>query len=179
MTTTTTATTKTKLPPLTLEDIERLTGEITEAAIKLAIDMAAMDEEINRIRAAHAPAQLNLSMEITAKKKKIRTWAVKNPEAFGDKRSIDFTRATVGFETSNPAVDIVGDMTEDDVIAKLIQEEGGDEYVRLGKATLDKQAIIRDREARAVMFAECGLVIEQAQKFYVTPKLEKPAEVAS
>lgn len=174
MTTTTTATTKPKLPPLTLEDIERMTGEITESAIKLALDLDGMNKEIDVVRAKHAQAQLNLSMEINSRKKKIRTWAVKNPGAFGDKRSIEFTRATVGFDTANHAVDIVGDMTEDDVIAKLIQEEGGDVYVRLGKATLDKQAIIRDREARAALFAECGLVIEQAQKFYVTPKLEKP-----
>lgn len=93
---------------------------------------------------------------------------------FATPKSREYANAVIGFRTSPPAVErrITGEKWE--TIAERVEQLfWGEPYVKRGKAALNKDAILRDREIlTAEQLAVAGLTIEQAETFFIEPKSE-------
>lgn len=166
---------KVTVPEITQDEFIRLTGEVAEAQLALTASVAKMNTECDAIRANYAAEHARLGAVIDVTSKICERFASANPQVFGDARSIDIARAIVGFRTGQPTVKTAKGVTIDDVVSTLASLDGGDVYIRLGKATLDKEAVLRDREAHPEMFKQAGLRIVQEERFFIDPKEDSPA----
>lgn len=160
---------------LTMDDVIRITGEIAESQHELKTDTDLVNQQIDKIKAEHEQKQADLALAIKVRIEQLERWAVANPEAFADTRSIDLPRATVGFRVGNPTVKTTKGVREPEAIEYLMKY-GGAEYVRFGKPTLDKESIIRDFEIKADTFNKSGIQIVQLERFYVDVKGDQPIE---
>lgn len=167
---------KVTVPDLSMDDIVRITGEISAAHHALAVDTEQMNRKLDAVKAGHQERQTMLAAEIKSKTELLERWASANPQAFGERRSIDLPRAVVGFRLSNPSVKPTKGMGIADIVEHLLREPGGDRFVRMAKPELDKPAILAEREALSDLFARCGIKIVQEERFFIEPKSEQPAE---
>lgn len=168
---------KINVPDLTMDDFIRLTGEVSEAQHALDSDTALVNQQIDNLRAAHEVVQSKLAQEIKTKGDLLERWASAHREVFGDKKSLDLPRALVGFRTGQPTVKITKGWSVADAVESLLRRTDGSQFVSQAKPTLNKPAILAQREAMAGVFETCGVEIVQEERFFIEPKQDQPAEV--
>lgn len=164
------------IPTLTRDEVDQLAGDVAAASIAIDGITAALNKRIDELRAACAEDLGRLTAERDAKSEQLERWATAHPEEFVRARSIDLTRAVIGFRMGQPTVKRAKGITEADAIENLLRHEGGDQFVRLGKPALDKEAIIKERDGLGDMFKTCGLRIVQDERFFIEPKKDTPSE---
>lgn len=119
----------------------------------------------------------------------LQVWASQHSEEFADKRSIDLGFARLGFRKGPPKVEKRGKFTWPQIVtfllALVVREKDaagnetdtvvfeGADYVRYGEPTVNKDAILNDRETipeEALKLA--GIFIDQDEFFYFEPTSE-------
>lgn len=170
---------KITVPDLTMDDFIRITGEVSEAHHALVSDNAMLTQQIDNLKAAHEVTQATLAQEIKTKSDLLERWASANRDLFGDKKSLDLPRALVGFRTGQPSVKLTKGWSVSDAVDSLQRLRDGDQFITQAKPTLNKPAILSQREAMGGVFAKCGIEIVQEERFFIEPKAEGPAEVVS
>ena len=135
---------------------------------------AEMNVELTRVRARYESELAVLAEAIKNETARLRDWADSDPTLLGKSRSIKLLHGTVGYRLGNWAVKLVRGFKAERAVA-LVKSIIGPGYVRT-KEELDKELLLADRARYpAETLASCGLRLEQAESFYVTPeKTEAP-----
>lgn len=163
-------------PMLTHEEVVTVTGEIAAAAHALALDAERMNKKVDTLKRQHEEKQAALSAVIRIKTELLERWANANPQQFGERRSIDFPRAVIGYRLTTPRVETTKGVTHAAAIEQLAREPNGAQYIRVKAPELNKPAIIAARETDAELFSRAGIVVTQGETFFVSPKTDGPAE---
>lgn len=140
-----------------------------------------MDARINVIRQEYAQDIINLSELVSLSdnalqscKERLQVWAEahRETEFDGDKKSIRFLTAVIGFRKLKPAVETLTGWTGPKAALALLRKKWGKDYVKTTYGLL-KNELIRDRDKLGSKLATCGLVIEEAEEFYIDHKTEQ------
>ena len=159
------------------DELEQVMGEYAAAYIERERMLLDMEAEINAVRQRYEAAIASHTETCDGLFEDIQAWAVLNPGAFKDKKSLALLHGTVGFRTSPPAVKQVKGVKSEHTLSRL-HACGEMGYVRV-KQEVDKDAILAafaehrtDNDKLSVF----GLVVEQVEKFYADVNHEKISE---
>ncbi len=157
-------------------------GDIRQLTIERMTLFAEFEAATKAIDDAHRPAIDDIGEQLQARTEQVKAWAIENPEAFGDKRSIETIHGTFGWRMGQWQCDKLagwiwqaGKKTK--AGAKIVLEAikthwGGSRYVRV-KEEVDCDALIAARgELTARDLSDIGVRIFQEEGFYVDPKIE-------
>lgn len=163
-----------RVVPRTREEMEWLVGEIRSMRIFVNRHTAEMNEELQAVTQAYAPQIAEQEVLIAASEKAAEAWCRKNPDALGDRRSIEMQHGVVGFRTGNPTLETRGKTTWKTVLANLFISRMN-RYIRQ-KPEVAKDLILADRASIGVDgLAALGLRVAQREAFYCEPKLDEVA----
>ncbi len=159
--------------PQTLEDVERLMGELALKDARRRALTAKMDAELKAVRDRYA-ADLD-ALDAAAKdlEAEIASWAELHKEDFGAKRSILLTHGTIGWRLGNPAIRLKPRVKAEQALAMV--KERLPAYVRTVEE-LDKAGLLAAVAGKALdaeALAACGLRVAQTERFYCEPKTEE------
>jgi phage host-nuclease inhibitor protein Gam len=179
---------KAKFKPVIItsrEAMQSVVADLVSAKLQHAAVTVEMEKEVAAVQARYAFKLDELGRTIQTQEAGLAVWAEKNrAEFFTERKSLELPQATLGFRTSPPSVQKIGKATWADVAQKLaavvVHEPGveeavfvGENYVRYADPAVDKDGILRDRSViPAEALKQAGIVIEQDETFYITPKSE-------
>lgn len=156
-------------------EMETLVGEIAALRIQAVQEMASLDTEINRARAAYESVLSNLSEKIELKVSLAKAWADMNPSEFAGKKSIEFLHGTVAFRTGMPSLKPLSGWTLELVLEAIkTKPNWREEYVRT-KDEVNKEKILAayPHVLDAADLRRMGLRFTQSESFKVeTPLIE-------
>jgi phage host-nuclease inhibitor protein Gam len=167
------ATKKQKTPPTTIttrEELENRVGDYARLSIRRAKLGAIMAQKIDEIRANYDASFADLDDSLSEAFADLEAWAALHPDQFAGKKSLDLVHGIIGLRTNPPSLKTIKGVRWDDVLTLLRQHPG---YVRTIQEP-DKEAILADRDGLGdAGLAALGLRIDQAEKFYINPKVEE------
>ena len=160
-------------PPQTLEDVERLMGELAlcDAARRRAL--AEMDAELKAVRDRYAAALDAQDARREALEAEIASWAELHKSVFGEKRSLVLTHGAIGWRLGNPAIRLRPRVKAEQALAMV--KANLPAYVRTVEE-LDKAGLLAAVAGHALdaeALAACGLRVTQTERFYCEPKTEE------
>ena len=166
---------KTKTPdtPQTLDDVERLLGELALKDARRRALTAKMDEQLKAIRDRYAADLDALDADQKALEEEIASWAELHKEAFGDKRSIVLTHGAIGWRLGNPAIRLRPRVKAEQALQMV--KDRLPQYVRTTEE-LDKAGLLAAVAGKALdaeALAACGLRVTQTERFFCEPKTEE------
>lgn len=155
-------------------EAEHLVGEIVKLQLNLNAQKIEMDKELEAVRVRYETRLDTLQKTIDEKTTVAMAWAQEHPEEFGDKKSIDFVHATIGFRLGQWKVEKTKkSMKWTDVAKALLGLPWGKDFVRIAEPAVDKEGIIAARSTlKADQLASVGINIVQDESFYILPKVE-------
>lgn len=139
-------------------DVERRTAKHERDIAKLNTEF---DESIQSDREELAGLETSLQLFAQNHREKL----------FNEPKSRSYPNAVLGFRISPPSVGRVVEKEKWDIIAERVESlPWGEPYVKEGKPSLNKEAILRDRQSLTQeQLAEAGLKIEQGETFFIEP----------
>lgn len=161
--------------------------QIVNDKLSLAGLKVEMEKEIAAIAEKYQGKIDALNRSVLMNEGGLQVWAERNPDQFGEKKSIDLPLARFGFRLSPHKVEKAkGVRNWDDVasrlISTLITEDGtdnspfifeGEDYVRYSEATVDKAKLLANRKnIPADALKAAGIFFEQEENFFFEPKSE-------
>ena len=163
---------KSKLDPsLTLDQIHDLISDIRQVAIReiqLNADREAAHKKVDDRFATDLADLAALKKEKFAQ---VKAWSIAHPEAFSDPKTIYTVHGDFGFRTGMPALKFAPGFDEQRTL-DIILARGLTEYVRTVQE-IDKSKLIADRETIGIeKLIQIGVVITQANTFFLAPKIE-------
>ena len=178
---------QTKIKPVLIHSRDGMLAVVAElVSDKLAL--AALQVEVEQkkaeVEAAYQERIDQLARQIQMSEGGLHVWSDQHPEEFDGNKSIDLPSATFGFRTCPPKVEKAkGAKTWEDVVSRLaatlIQDACGnpefigENFIRYGVATVDKDTILKIRDTiPAAALKAAGIVIEQEEIFFFKPKSE-------
>lgn len=137
-----------------------------------------MDQLIARVKDKFAPDLKALKKTVDNLTERLCVWAMAHRDMFEEKRTVQFHHGRLRLEKNPWAVKTADDKTDDDVVAALETKAWGEKYLRRGATTLNREAMLADRENAEVAKAleDCGIVFAQGETFDVIPNEEPDAE---
>ena len=165
--------TKTTHTPETLDDVERLLGELAICDATRRRALAEMDAEIKTVRDRYAATLDAEEARHAALAEEIASWAELHKEAFGEKRSLVLTHGAIGWRLGNPAIRLKPRVKAEQALAMV--KERLPAYVRTVEE-LDKAGLLAAVAGKALDaedLAACGLRVAQTERFYCEPKTEE------
>jgi len=148
---------------------------VVENIVQLQLDheelQRTQEREIAAIRQKYRAPLAELERYLLIEKSWAEKWAVENPHAFGEKRSLDCTHATIGFRVTPPRIERASrKWTWSAVALKLADLGWGKRYLRVPAPEVNKEALLADRaELSPVELRQAGLRIAQEERFYIAP----------
>ncbi len=166
-----------KITPILIQSRESMASvvsSIVDAKLKHSALINEMEQKILAIQSEYKSELDTLARQIEINESAAYIWSQQNLAEFGDKKSIDFTSATVGFRTSPPKVVPANSKISDKSIARLLEAlEWGEPYLNYPDPKPDKEAILADRNKLTPdQLRAAGIKIEQEEIFYIQPKSE-------
>jgi len=156
---------------ITKAEAEEAFAEYAQADAKQQQITSKMDEQITKIREKYAADITELSEQKDAAFDIMHAYAENNRDDFGKKKSMDFTHGTIGFRTGTPALKTAKGFTWKSVTVLLAK--GFKDYVRqVTEPAKDKILADRLKPEVKLMMDECGIVVDQAETFFIEPKKE-------
>jgi len=158
--------------------MQAVVSEIVRTRLELAATLVTIEEGKAAVEAGFAAEVDELQRAIAQLEGGLQVWAAGHPEEFGDKKSIDLPSATFGFRQGPPKVEKVrAKETWDDIVARMVSivtpDFIGEDYVRYGAPSLDKDQLLKDRDTIAPeVLKAAGIRFDQDEFFYFTPKSE-------
>lgn len=159
-----------------------IVADIVRNKLRVAELDAQMQQDVVSIQERYAPEMEELGRSIAAAEAGVHAWALRHPEEFEARRSIDLPSAEVGFRVSPPAVEKIRSKDTWEKIAVLltgyeyeVPESGeqfrGVDYVRQPAPQVDKEKLIADRNRIPLHALEqIGIRIVQDDVFSIRPK---------
>jgi phage host-nuclease inhibitor protein Gam len=167
-----TRTKKVLLPTkITKQEAEEAFADFAEADAKQQQISSKMDEAITKIREKYA-VELTTLAEVKEDSFDImQTYAENNRDDFGKKKSMDLTHGTIGFRTGTPALKAAKGFTWKSITV-LLSKNYKDFVRQVTEPAKDKILADRLTPSTKLMMEECGIIVDQAETFFVEPKKE-------
>ena len=163
--------------PKTLSAAEAVVGQIARTMLELEEISVIQERELSTIREHYRDKIADLNAFVDTAILSVRGWAEKNSELFGNKKSMEFTHATIGFRTGTPKLKLKSRMTWDKVFEAMKTAPGAKDYLKI-EEVIDRAGLISDREETHTqeLLMELGIKVVQDETFYVDPKREDVLE---
>jgi len=158
---------------ITREQMEEAFGRYATADAEVQSINAAMDKEFVAIRERNAERLAELEQQKTESFEVMQGFATEQREVlFSKRRSMETTHGVIGFRTGNPQLKPRRGFTW--AAALELVREFLPSYIRTEEAIAkDKLLADRENEEIAPLMEKCGIIVGQAETFYVEPKKEK------
>lgn len=157
---------------VTLEQAQEASAQFAQAASRLHMIEAEMNERINKIRNEYYEEIVRLNEEKARQSSVLETYAVEQKDNWGRKKSVELFHSVIGFRTGSPKV-VKDKKFSWEAITELVKEQFPS-FIRT-HAELDKEAIIALREDAVFQKLKkvCYLDVVQSEAFYVETKAEE------
>ncbi len=151
-------------PPSSLDDADKLLGEIGEAARQIQRNLADQDDEVSAITAHYETLNGPLEETIKIKFAALMRYATANRARIlpDDKKSLALSQGTIGFRSTPSKVEIEGD---EELVIKMLLRRRLKDLCRV-KWELDKNAIKANPERVANV---PGIAIVPGENFFAEP----------
>lgn len=161
------------LSGVTREQMEEAFGRYATADAEVQSINAAMDKEFVAIRERNAERLAELEAQKAESFEVMQVFATEQREVlFSKRRSMETTHGVIGFRTGNPQLKPRRGFTW--AAALELVREFLPSYIRTEEAIAkDKLLADRENEEIAPLMEKCGIIVGQAETFYVEPKKEK------
>lgn len=138
--------------------------KIAERKIK-----ADRDRAVKEIDERCAPELEAIAADIAEAVERCRAWAEVHPEEFEKRKSIECAHGVLGFRTGTPKLALLSRAWNWEKCLEKVRELLP-AFIR-DTPTIDKEAILAQRDEEAVQFAikGCGMKVVQDESFYVEP----------
>lgn len=158
---------------ITREQMEEAFGRYATADAEVQSINAEMDKEFVAIRERNAERLAELEVQKTESFEVMQVFATEQREVlFSKRRSMETTHGVIGFRTGNPQLQRRRGFTW--AAALALVREFLPSYIRTEEAIAkDKLLADRENEEIASLMEKCGIIVGQAETFYVEPKKEK------
>lgn len=157
------------------ESLDSAVAAVVRKRILLTMAKADKDAEIATIEKRRQPGITSLEKDIAADEADIQAFCTAHRTAlFLDKKSRETGLATFGFEMTPPRVETANRKIKwADVIARALKGAWSRVYVRDGKPTVDKDALLADRDKLSPeQQTALGIQFCQDEQFFIRPKPE-------
>jgi len=160
-------------------EAEALAGEVAGLMLDRQTRAAKMEAELQRIRDKYAADLDLLDKGVDRGTLALKDWAEANASEFGEKRSIEFAHATIGFLLHPPHVTPLPQQRN--ALAQVVEGIGAMPqafraiYLRI-KTELNKDAVLEAFQrgiADAEHLRKLGVGIDRREQFYIEPKREQ------
>lgn len=158
---------------VTRDQMEEAFGRYATADAEVQSITAAMDKEFTAIRERNAERLAELEQQKTEAFETVQVFATEQREVlFSKRKSMETTHGVIGFRTGNPQLKPRRGFTW--AAALELVREFLPSYIRT-EETIAKDKLLADREDEEIapLMQKCGIIIGQAETFYVEPKKEK------
>ena len=158
---------------ITREQMEEAFGRYATADADVQSINAEMDKEFVAIRERNAERLAELEQQKAESFEVMQVFATEQREVlFSKRRSMETTHGVIGFRTGNPQLKPRRGFTW--AAALELVREFLPSYIRTEEAIAkDKLLADRENEEIAPLMEKCGIIVGQAETFYVEPKKEK------
>ena len=158
---------------ITREQMEEAFGRYATADADVQSINAEMDKEFVAIRERNAERLAELEQQKAESFEVMQVFATEQREVlFSKRRSMETTHGVIGFRTGNPQLKPRRGFTW--AAALELVREFLPSYIRTEEAIAkDKLLADRENEEIAPLMEKCGIIVDQAETFYVEPKKEK------
>lgn len=159
---------------VTIEAANEAASSYAAAHVKLAKVEAKMNEEINRVKEKYMDEVTTLTDEKAEQFCVLESFATHQKSNWGKKKSLDMLHCIIGFRTATPSVTKNKKFTWDAVLTLMKKNKIFSKFVRT-KEEVNKEAILAERNEAVLnqLKEECYISIEQAENFFVEPKVEE------
>jgi phage host-nuclease inhibitor protein Gam len=156
---------------LNRQQLDAVVENIVQLQIQRAELESIQEKEIAAIRQKYRTPLAEIERYLTLENNWAETWAQANRDAFGEKRSLECTHATVGFRTTPPRVERASRKWLWSAIATRLGEVAwGQRYLRIPAPEVNKEALLADRaHLAAADLRLAGIRIVHEERFYITP----------
>lgn len=135
---------------------------------------AELDKKVLALKEKYSEQIKSIKRQTDSISKACAVYAQTNPEIFGSAKSAETPLAKYGFRTGQPTVKTLGKLKECDALAAVLKHAEGSQY-STAKYSLDKSAI-RFGIERGVEWLKRLFYVEQAESFFIEPKVDGPSE---
>ena len=158
-------------PVITREEALSVLSDIRNLSIQLAQTESAYNRAVGAVNDRYTPLMDEIKNLRDAAVIRLKDWAKRNPEEFGDKRTIETEDGIMGHRLGNVSLELVGKRKWSDVLETLQAGAGLSEYIRTTAAVnkeliLDRRADLGESALKAI-----GVYVSQVDRFFVEPKL--------
>lgn len=158
-------------------------AEIVKLQIQLAAAKAARDLEVSAVEKRHTKRITELQDQITAVSGDVQDYChAHRASLFLDAKSRKTPLATYGYELTPHRVEPINRKVKlRDIVQRLLSlRPWGHVYVRYPEPTLNKEALLADRNSlTAEQLWEAGVQICQDEQFYIRPTPEMAEDTVS
>lgn len=166
---------KKEIVALPAQDIDEMVTRHALAFHQLAKRRAQMEKKLAEVREEFGADIAPLENTVAELAEKLCVWIDGNRVLLGDRKSMAFTNGRIGIYENPPKVAVQPEIGTDGVLKALLKMDGGEQFIRMAKPALNKDAI-KDAWAQcAEQFERIGLVLKSDETFFVQPKEEAPA----
>jgi phage host-nuclease inhibitor protein Gam len=166
---TTTRKTNRKAPPATRAEAENLLGQFRVLVLQETKITTDREAAIAEIDSRVGPELEKIKGQLTEITKELQRWALANPQAFGEAKSLDMQHGVIGWRTNPPKVNLP--KTEDAILLDLVEQHLGTQFLRCNWE-VDKESLITDRaNLDPAALQKTGITITQTETFFVKPTL--------
>jgi phage host-nuclease inhibitor protein Gam len=165
---------------LSEEDVQRLVGEISANVVELDKRVAALNVDLDKVRAKHEPQITRLQNEIEEKSRQVEAWGVKNKsERFTERRSCTYARGEIGFRLGQWTVKTMKGVTLKEVAKRLQKFRWGKPYLKVPAPSVNKEELLKNRtKLSEERLLALGITFVQEDRFYIEPKSDQAPTVA-
>lgn len=161
------------LPGSITKDVaEEAFADYASADAKRQKITSTMDVQMTKIREKYASELAALDDERAVAFDKLQAYAESNRDAFGKKKSLEFSHGILGFRTGTPKLKTKRGYTWASVTNLL--KEFYPSYLRVSEEPA-KDRLLGDRDdpSTLAVYEKVGIFVDQDETFYVEPKKEE------
>lgn len=154
------------------ESMSSVVSDIVALKLRIAEQTTLMEQEILAIQNKYKERLVEMGQQLEIKEAGAYIWCQSNPREFGEKKSIDFVSATVGYRTCPPKVSPLFSKDSDKSIARRLEAlSWGEDYLSRPDPKPDKDKLLADRNRLTPeQLRQAGIKFEQEEVFYIEPK---------
>ena len=162
---------KVLMQEVTREAAEDAFASYNDIVSRLSIVEGKMNVELTKVKSKYEGDISELQERRDYNFEMLQAYAEGNASLFEKKKSIEFTHGVIGFRTGTPKLKTLKGFTWEAV--KTLVKKVLPAYIRTEEAVA-KDLLLANREKDEVknVMKDIGLMVDQDESFYVSPKLE-------
>jgi len=156
---------------ITREEALSVLSDIRNLSIQLAQTESAYNRAVGAVNDRYTPLMDEIKKLRDSAVIQLKDWAKRNPEEFGDKRTIETEDGIMGHRLGNMSLELIPKRKWSDVLETLQSGRGFAEYIRT-KQEVNKELLLERRHIWGESALKAiGVYVSQVDRFFVEPKL--------